>query len=67
MPKIKYCVKMDPQRGSWRIEILVGRKLLRTEHVFHTEATASAVAIHFVKAIRYSYGEKEAVGDNFIP
>ena len=67
MSKIISCVKMDTKRGTWRIEIKAGRKTYRTEHVFSTEATATAIAIHFEKAVKFAHGDKGAVGDHFIP
>jgi hypothetical protein len=66
MTKIISCVRIDQTRGAWRIEIKAGRKVFRTEHVFSTEATATAIAIHFEKAIKYAYGDKGAVGDHFV-
>ena len=66
MAKIISCVRFDQSRGLWRIEIKVGRKIFRTEHVFHTEPTATAIAIQFEKAIKYAYGDKGAVSDHFL-
>ena len=66
MTKIISSLRLNPSNGLWRIEIKAVRKIFRTEHVFHTEATATAVAIHFEKAIKYAYGDKGAVSDHFI-
>jgi hypothetical protein len=65
--KISSFVKPDFFKGSYRVEIKVGRKTFRTEHVFSNVNTATAIAEQFVKAIKYSRGDKSAVGDHFVP